>query len=361
MTLSFISCKKTDGSAPSIGYSAIAINPEAIIVPKSTTFKITVYGTVFGTGEQEDITESSQCSVNNAMANISTTGNLSNTYTGTSVQRLTLSCTYEDMTQTVPVTIVPAVLTSLVFTKTNLLIGPLQTDSIQVYGNFTDVNSYVFALEMTNYITWSSTNAAVSSALLGTVSAGSSGSASLTATFGAISASTNVTVSSSTVTPSASPRGVGLLGSYYDFSLGVPWNASTIGDPFETLFGQRIDAQVNFDWSTGTNNLGQLLYFGIRWTGRIYIPTTGSYTFYTQSDDGVRLWIDDVAGTPVINNWSLHASVENASAPITLTGGQFYNIKMEYFENAGYSVAQLKWDGPSITKALIPQIYLFPN
>lgn len=359
--LSIFSCKKTDGSAPSLGYSAIAINPEAIIVPKSTTFKITVYGTAFGTGVQEDITESSQCSVSNAMAAISTTGNLSNTYTGTSVQRLSLTCTYEDMTKTVPVTIVPAVLTSLVFTKTNLLMGPSQTQSIQVYGNFTDVNSYVFALEMTNYITWSSTDAAVSSALLGTVSAGSNGSANLTASFGAISTSTSVTVSSATATPSGSPRGVGLLGSYYDFSIGAPWNSSTIGDPFETLFGQRIDAQVYFDWSTGTNNLGQPLYFGIRWTGRIYIPTTGSYTFYTQSDDGVRLWIDDVSGAPVVDNWTLHASAENASAPIVLTGGQFYNIKMEYFENAGYSVAQLKWEGPSITKALIPQINLFPN
>ena len=48
ISLSIFSCKKTDGSAPSLGYSAIAINPEAIIVPKSTTFKITVYD--FGNG-----------------------------------------------------------------------------------------------------------------------------------------------------------------------------------------------------------------------------------------------------------------------------------------------------------------------
>lgn len=359
--LPFIACKKTDGSAPSTGYSAIDINPTSIILPKSTTFKITVLGTPYSGLAAEDITTSSQCTVDNPIASISASGSLSNTYTGAAVQKLNLTCSYNGLTKTVPVIIVPAVLTSLVFTKNNLLMGPGQVQSIQVYGNFTDANSYVFALEMTDYITWSSSNSTVSSALVGTVSAGVSGSANITASFGAISASTSVTVSASTPSPSATPKGVGLLGSYYNFSIGTPWTPSTIGDPFETFYGQRIDSQVYFNWATGTNNLGQVAYFGIRWTGQIYIPTTGSYTFFTQSDDGVRLWINDVVGSPVIDNWTLHAGTENTTATIPLTGGQFYNIKMEYFENAGYSQAELRWQGPSITKQLIPQIYLFPN
>jgi len=361
LVIGLISCKKSGGSAPAAGFSAITINPEAIIVPKSITAKIKVYGTPYSGGALEDITTQSSCSTSQAIATIDSNGNLSNSYTGTSVQRLNLTCVYEGLSVMVPVTIVPANLTSLIITKSALTMKPNTTTSVQVYGNFTDANSYVFALDMTNYITWSSSNAAVSSAVVSTLSAGSAGSATLTASFNAISTTASVTVDNAATTTSFTPRGVGLLGSYYDFSIGVPWNASTIGDPFETLFGQRIDAQVNFDWSTGTNNLGQPLYFGIRWTGTIYIPTTGSYTFYTQSDDGVRLWIDDVNGTPLIDNWTLHASAENATSPITLTGGQFYNIKMEYFENAGYSVAQLKWMGPSIAKQFIPQNYLFPQ
>ncbi len=357
---SILSCKNSSGSAPSTGYESIEINPTGIIVPKSTTFKISVMATPYGGGTTVDVTSSSQCSVDNAIAAISAAGNLSNTYSGTQVQRLNLTCVYEGMSKTVSVTIVPAVLTSLVFTKNNLLMGPGQTQSIQVYGNFTDANSYVFALDMTNYITWSTTNGSISSALLGVVSSGSSGSANITATFGTINTSTSVTVSAVTSSPSATPKGVGLLGSYYDFTIGTPWNASTIGNPFETLFGQRIDSQVYFNWSTGTNNLGQVAYFGIRWTGKIYIPTTGSYTFYTQSDDGVRLWINDIVGPPGIDNWTLHAGTEN-SVTITLTAGEFYDIKMDYFENAGYSQAELRWSGPSIAKALIPQIYLFPN
>ncbi len=357
--ITITACKKTDGSAPSSGYGSIDINPTSIIVPKSTSIAITVMGSPYGGASAVDITSSSRCTVDNAIAAISSTGQLSNTYTGSSIQRLNLTCVYDGLTKTVPVTIVPAVLTSLVFTKNNLVMGNNQTQTIQVYGNFTDVNSYVFALDMTNYITWSTSNAGVSSALLGVVSTGANGSANITATFGAISAVTSVTVSSATSSPTATPKGVGLLGSYYDYV--GPWVSVTNDNVFATLFGQRIDSQVYFNWSTGTNNLGQVAYFGIRWTGKIYIPTTGSYTFYTQTDDGVRLWINDVIGTPVIDNWTLHAGTENTTAPITLTAGTYYDIKMDYFENAGYSQAELRWSGPSITKALIPQIYLFPN
>jgi PA14 domain len=350
-------CKRTDGYAASSGYGTIDINPAAVIVPKSTSIVISVMATPNSGGAAVDVTTSSRCTVDNPIATIGAGGQLANTYSGGSIQRLNLTCVYNGLTKTVPVTIVPAVLTSLVFTKNNLLMGNNQTQTIQVYGNFTDANSYVFALDMTNYITWSSSNASVSSALLGIVSSGTNGSANITATFGAISASTSVTVSSATPSPTATPKGVGLLGKYYDYA--GPW-ASAGDNVFTTLFGQRIDTQVYFNWATGTNNLGQVAYFGIRWTGKIYIPTTGSYTFYTTTDDGLRLWINDVVGSPVIDNWTLHTSTED-SVTLTLTAGTYYDIRMDYFENAGYSQAELRWSGPSITKALIPQVNLFPN
>lgn len=209
---------------------------------------------------------------------------------------------------------------------------------------------------MTNFVNWTSLNSTVSSALAGTVSAGAVGSTTIKASFGTQSISTSVNVSTG-ATASATANGVGLTGTYYDFTTG-PWTSSTIQNPFEVLFGTRIDSQVYFDWSTGNNNLGQVQYFGIRWTGKIYIPTSGSYTFYTQSDDGVRMNLD---GTQVINNWSLHASTEDISAPINYTAGQYVDINLEYFQNAGYSLIQLRWSGPGIVKSLIPQADLFPQ
>lgn len=367
--LSFIflsACTKQDGGlAPSSEYDTFTISPAAIIVPKSTTFKIKLTGANSNTGESGNVAPDTICTSNNPIATIDKTGNLGNNYTGSTIQKAKLTCIYKGMTKTADVTIVPATLTSLILTKLNLLMGPGQTQGIQVYGNFTDVNNYVFALEMTDYVTWSSDNASISQALVDTVSSGTNGTANITATFGARSASTSVTVSSATATPSGSPKGPGLLGSYYDFGVAnpssVPWNSTNIGDPFERLFGQRIDSRIYFDWSTGINNLGQPYYFGIRWTGRIYIPTSGSYQFFTRTDDGVRMWIDDLNAPPIIDNWTLHAATEDTSSPVFLTGGQFYNVKIEYFENAGYSVAELRWQGPGIAKDFIPQNYLFPE
>lgn len=352
--LSLISCGRKDGYAPSSQISA-SIFPLSLIVPKgiSASVHITGIDSLRGTS---DVTALSQCSSNSSFISVSASGTVANNYTGTSIVRATLTCTYQGIVLAIPVTIVPATLQSLTLTKVNLTMGPNQSQSIQVYGNFIDSLMYVFALDMTDYVTWTSSNGAVSTAAGGNVNSLGTGSANVTASFSTQSVATAVTVTGG-ATPASTPKGVGLTGNYYDFTTG-PWTSSTIGDPFEKLFGVRIDAQVYFDWSTGTNNLGQLLYFGIRWTGKIYIPTTGAYTFYTQSDDGVRLNLD---GVRVINNWTLHATTEDASAPMNLTAGQWVDVNMEYFENAGYSIAQLKWSGPSIPKALIPQVNLFPQ
>ena len=44
-----------------------------------------------------------------------------------------------------------------------------------------------------------------------------------------------------------------------------------------------------------------------------FTDATGSYTFQTLSDDGVRLWVN---GTQVINNWTGHAPTVDTSAAI---------------------------------------------
>jgi hypothetical protein len=83
---------------------------------------------------------------------------------------------------------------------------------------------------------------------------------------------------------------------------------------------------------------------------------TETYTFYTQSDDGVRLWVN---GKLLIDNWTDHAATQN-SGTITLTAGQKYSIKMEYYENSGGAVAKLSWSSPSQAKQVIPKARLFP-
>ena len=56
--------------------------------------------------------------------------------------------------------------------------------------------------------------------------------------------------------------------------------------------------------------------FSVRWKGQIKIDQSSTYTFYTISDDGVRLFIN---GKNIINNWQAQPATENKGA-ITLQG-----------------------------------------
>jgi glucose/arabinose dehydrogenase len=118
----------------------------------------------------------------------------------------------------------------------------------------------------------------------------------------------------------------------------------------------RVDPTVNFDWGTGAPAPGiGPDTFSARWTGQVQAQVSQTYTFYTTSDDGVRLRVD---GQLIIDNWTNHAAAEN-SGTIALTAGQRYNIEMEFYEDGGLATAKLSWSGPSTPKQIIPQSQLY--
>lgn len=120
------------------------------------------------------------------------------------------------------------------------------------------------------------------------------------------------------------------------------------GINFNEAVYTRPDQTINFDWGTASPDSG--IYtgvpadnFSVRWATRFVAPYTGAYTFITYSDDGVRLWVNN---TQIINQWNAHALTTHTGI-ITLTAGQEYNLKMEYYEQTGYAVAKLKWIMPA--------------
>ncbi|NJO02039.1 MAG: T9SS type A sorting domain-containing protein [Bacteroidia bacterium] len=136
----------------------------------------------------------------------------------------------------------------------------------------------------------------------------------------------------------------------------VYFNNQTLTAPIALT---RTDATVNFDWQSGSPGSGvNADNFSVRWTGQVEAPVNGNYTFYTLSDDGVRLWVN---GNLVIDNWTDHPPTQNSSAAISLTGGQKYSIQMEFYENGGGAVAQLLWGYPGQSQQVIPQARLYPS
>ncbi len=98
-------------------------------------------------------------------------------------------------------------------------------------------------------------------------------------------------------------------------------------------------------------------YFAFKFSGTINIPVSGTYTFYTKSDDGSKLYIDNFnSAGQVVNNNFLQGATER-SGTITLTAGP-HPIYVTYFEKTGDQVLTVSWAGPGIPKQLIPDSVL---
>ncbi|WP_425280421.1 PA14 domain-containing protein [Paenibacillus camerounensis] len=118
----------------------------------------------------------------------------------------------------------------------------------------------------------------------------------------------------------------------------------------------RNDAQLNFSWRQGAPDpVLPVDGFSIRWSGLIKPAYSETYQIFTNSDDGIRVWIN---GTSVIDSWMKQSGTERTGS-ITLQAGQLYDIKVEYYENAGDASARLMWQSPSQPKAVVPESALF--
>ncbi len=141
------------------------------------------------------------------------------------------------------------------------------------------------------------------------------------------------------------PTGIGLAATYYINA----WDLT--GSTY-----QRIDSTVNFSNNFGVTGMNEE-NFSVRWSGQVESPITGNVTFSTQSDDGVRLWIDDVL---IIDNWTLHGTTTDTASPLSLTAGEKYDIRFEFYERGGGEVAILQWAYSGQSTQVIPQARLFP-
>ena len=143
-----------------------------------------------------------------------------------------------------------------------------------------------------------------------------------------------------------SPGGNGLMAEYYT-------DRNDFVDPPTVV---RIDSTIDYYWSYGSPDPKLSAdNFVARWSGKFQVPFSDTFTFATESDDGVRLWIDDKL---VIDKLEIQESTEWL-ANVELKAGQTHTIRLEYLENQGESLVHLRWSSPQFDKAVISKSQLF--
>ena len=148
----------------------------------------------------------------------------------------------------------------------------------------------------------------------------------------------------------------GLLGHYYTYT--DNGNPPTIpSDGTDGLFLTRVDPILNFNW-TGTLPVtnGPQADWMAQWTGYLTVPTTGSYVFGAQSDDGSTVTVN---GTQVYSHWQ-DGSTTGYGTAISLTGGQSVPITIDYYQHLGGDSMSLLVQPLGGASEVVPSNWLTP-
>lgn len=156
--------------------------------------------------------------------------------------------------------------------------------------------------------------------------------------------------------PSATPKGTGITGQYFTNSSATYSNSANFNPANLRL--TRVDPVIDFLWGSSltpiTNSAG---HYTVRWTGQVQPQYSETYYFVANTDDGVKLWINDQI---IIDAWT-NKSSSDLTGVINLQGGVRYDLKMEYYQSTGSAVAHLSWYSPSQSKQIIPTSRLYPT
>lgn len=120
-------------------------------------------------------------------------------------------------------------------------------------------------------------------------------------------------------------------------------------------FVRRVN-KIQFNWWWGSPSWSMRPNtFSVRLRGYIEAPHSGQYTFYTYSDDGVKLKINNQV---VVDDFNDHKAREK-SGTITLEGGKRYPISVDYYENKEVAILKLFWSHEKIEKQIVPASAFF--
>jgi hypothetical protein len=97
--------------------------------------------------------------------------------------------------------------------------------------------------------------------------------------------------------------------------------------------------------------------FAVSFIGSINIEKEGDYEFFIQSNDGSRLFIDNLL---VIDHDGPHGADIEKTGKIFLRKG-LHPLRLNYFQAGGGMFLQVQYSGPGIQRQTVPATVLFKN
>jgi len=116
-------------------------------------------------------------------------------------------------------------------------------------------------------------------------------------------------------------------------------------DGFQNQIHQRSDRTVDFfvaDGAVPDAQVSVMENYGVLWEGTIVPPSTGLYTFATDSTDGVRLWVN---GQLLFDDYYTRDNIINRGR-VTLEAGKAVAVRLEYWHRKGAARCKLLWAPP---------------
>lgn len=128
---------------------------------------------------------------------------------------------------------------------------------------------------------------------------------------------------------------------------------------------ERTDATVDFQYGGGTpapdNKEYKAEEFSMRWSGSVFAEETGDHEFIVTSENGVRLWVNDM-NLKLIEGWVSSGELRELTRTIRLIGGRAYPLRLDFFKYKSRSASvKLEWHPPHGIRQVIPARSLSPN
>ena len=133
---------------------------------------------------------------------------------------------------------------------------------------------------------------------------------------------------------------------------------------------ERLDARVKFDFKDGSpapDKFGAEK-FQVSWNGSITVDETGEYEFVVRTQNGARLWVNDLntndeSAAYVIDAWvSSGPDVREETGRIFLLGGRAYPLRLDFFTYKEKTASiEFLWKPPHGVLETVPSRVLSPE